>query len=35
MLDWLDDPDISSGEVFEELEANTLLGGKLADGEPD
>ena len=35
MPDWLDDTVVSSGEVVNELDANTLLGGKLADDEVD
>ena len=34
-LDWVDDTVVSSGEAVDELDANTLLGGKLVDGEVD
>jgi hypothetical protein len=33
--DWPDETVVSSGEAVEELDANTLLGGKLADDEVD
>ncbi len=35
MPDWLDDGVVSSGEAVDKPDANTLLGGKLADGEVD